>query len=411
MRCLRTSIPAIAAALALSACQALQGSGPHMANASSVGSEALPYDVIDLTPQSVVAFRAEAAPARTAPPITKPATTQFIVGPDDVLKVSIVERYVGGVFATLHQPSALVVTRRVAANGMIDVPFVGAVSVSGRNPRQIESDIAARLAGKANEPQVVVEVEADRTNTVTVSGAVARPGKLSIPAGTYSVVEAINSAGGPLYPGAQGGGAKAGSSPESPLVATASEMTTPPGYRLSSTFPTRAVMAPKPKLLNEASQMNVVVRRQGRVIVNAPFSALLTGADVALQRGDEIVVSPDPQVVTIIGAVQAAGNLPIVKPDTTLAEALGEAAGLFDPRANTTGVYIFRGPQSSRNASGRGRIFRLDLLQPASLLVARQFVVYPRDVIYVTNAPLYEYDKALVPIYRSLYAINAARNS
>lgn len=137
---------------------------------------------------------------------------------------------------------------------------------------------------------------------------------------------------------------------------------------------------------------------------------MVTG-DFSLQKGDEIVVSPNPQVVTLLGAVQKSGNLPIVKPDMNLADALGESSGLIDPIANRAGIYVFRPANSAFNQSDRGRIFRLDMSQPVSPFVARQFAVHPSDVIYVSNSPVYEYDKALTPIYRTLYAVSSAKRS
>ena len=59
--------------------------------------------------------------------------------------------------------------------------------------------------------------------------------------------------------------------------------------------------------------MRVVLRRQGKVVADLPYSTILVGGDVALQKGDEIVISPESQVVTIIGAVAKSGNLPIAK--------------------------------------------------------------------------------------------------
>ena len=47
------------------------------------------------------------------------------------------------------------------------------------------------------------------------------------------------------------------------------------------------------------------------------------------------------------------------------------------------------------NPSARARVFRLDLDQPVSIFVAQQFGIQPHDVVYVTNAPLYEYNKIL----------------
>jgi polysaccharide export outer membrane protein len=41
----------------------------------------------------------------------------------------------------------------VAADGMINVPFAGAIPVAGKSPQAIEKEIARSLSGKANQPQ------------------------------------------------------------------------------------------------------------------------------------------------------------------------------------------------------------------------------------------------------------------
>jgi polysaccharide export outer membrane protein len=398
--------------LAIAGCQATPGEGPNMLGAARTSTDALPFDIVDLTPQSVIAYRPGSLPATAASPVKQASTPPFAVGPADVLKVHIVERYTGGVFATLHEPNTLVVTRRVTVDGTIDVPFVGTVPVAGRDLRQIQAEILGRLAGKANEPQVMVELETDRTNVVTVSGAVAKPGPLSLMDGTRSVLEAIDRAGGPVFEVAQSGAPQPQSSSSGASLAThAPGGAGLGGYGLSTGGgSSRSVLSPTPKTLSDASQMRVVVRRQGKVIAEEQLSKIMMGGDIPLQKGDDVVVSPNNQVVTILGAVQRAGNLPIIKPDMTLADALGESGGLLDPRADRTGVLVFRPPETVANPGNRGHIFRLDLVEPVSIFVARQFALYPQDVLYVTNAPLYEYDKILSPLYRTLSIINTVRS-
>jgi len=92
-------------------------------------------------------------------------------------------------------------------------------------------------------------------------------------------------------------------------------------------------------------------------------------------------------------------------------EALGTVGGLADQRANKTGVYVFRMGDLQKNPTARARVFRLDLYQPVSIFIAQQFPIQARDVIYVTNAPLYEYDKILTSIYRTFSIVGVARGT
>jgi len=220
------------------------------------------------------------------------------------------------------------------------------------------------LAGKAQDPQVIVEFVADRTHTIMISGDIKNPGRVSILEGVRSVVDAINRAGGPT------GGQNSG-----------------------------------------PNQLQVVVRRQGQVILTAQWSELLAGGDIAIQKGDEIVIRPNSRVFTVLGAVMKSGNVEMTKHNLSLIEALGSVGGLNDIQANKTGVYVFRMADLQNNPAARARVFRLDLLQPVSMFVGQQFGLQPRDVVYVTNAPLYEYDKILTSIYRTFSIISVVRST
>ena len=53
----RPVVVGLGLALALAGCQVIPGDGPWMGGAQASSTEALPFDVIDLTPTTVVAFR------------------------------------------------------------------------------------------------------------------------------------------------------------------------------------------------------------------------------------------------------------------------------------------------------------------------------------------------------------------
>jgi len=355
---------AIGLGLGASACTALPGDGPWMGGAQSTSTEALPFDVIDLTPTTVVAYRQAPTPDRPSTTSSLSPAQRLTVAPGDSLKVRIFERYGGNIFPTIQGQSADLGIQRVSEDGNIIVPVVGTVPVSGLDLNQIEKRIIQQLGNKVQEPEVIVEFDSPRTHTVMVSGDVKNPGRVSMLEDVRSVVDAINKAGGPLA---------------------------------SAT--------------GTANQLQVVVRRNGQVILTAQFSDLLAGADIPVQKGDEIVVRPNSRVFTVLGAVQRSGNVEMTKHNLTLLEALGQVGGLSDVRANKTGVYVFRMGDLETNPTARGRVFRLDLFQPVSIFVAQEFGLRARDVIYVTNAPLYEYDKILTSIYRTFSVVGIARGN
>ena len=351
--------------LGVAACTALPGDGPWMGGAQTTSTEALPFDVIDLTPTTVVGYRQPPTPDRPTSVTSSLSPAQRLtVAPGDSLRVRIYERYGGNIFPTIQGQSADLGIQRVAENGSIKIPVVGVVRVAGLDLNQIEARIIQELGNKVQEPEVIVEFDSPRTHSVMVSGDVKNPGRISMLEDVRSVVDAINKAGGPI---------------------------------VSQT--------------GTANQLQVVVRRNGQVILTSQFSDLLAGSDIAVQKGDEIVVRPNSRIFTVLGAVVRSGNVEMTKHNLTLLEALGQVGGLNDVRANKTGVYVFRMGDLETNPTARGRVFRLDLFQPVSIFVAQQFGLQPRDVIYVTNAPLYEYDKILTSIYRTFSIIGIARGN
>ena len=361
---------AIVLGLALGAggCTALPGDGPWMGGAQSGSSEALPFDVIDLTPTTVVAYRQPESPDRpTSVASNLSAAVHIVIAPGDSLRVRIYERYGGNIFPTISGMAADLGVQRVAEDGTIKVPVVGIVQVAGLGLNQVEDRIIQQLGNKVQEPEVIVDFDSPRTQTVMVSGDVKKPGRWSILDDIRTVVDAINAAGGP-----SGGG---------------SQLAVP------------------------ANQLEVVVRRDSQVILRAQLSDLLAGADIPVQKGDEIVVRSNPRVYTVLGAVMKSGNVEMTKANLSLLEALGNVGGLQDERANKTGVYVFRMGDLLNNPTAKARVFRLDLYQPVSIFVAQQFGVQAHDVVYVTNAPLYEYDKILSSIYRTFSIIGVARGN
>lgn len=355
--------------IGVAACTALPGDGPWMGGAGGTATEALPFDVIDLTPTTIASYRQAPVVDRVSIVANLSAGGRVAVAPGDVIKVRIFEPYEGSIFPTIQRPGADFGNQRVTDEGNITVPFVGTVHVAGLDLNQIEKKIAQQVStsGKAQDPQVIVDFVADRTHSVMVSGDVKNPGRVSVLEGVRSVGEAINRAGGVV------GGSTAGGT--------------------------------------GANQVEVVVRRQGQIILQIQYSDLLAGGDIPLQKNDEIIVRPNARMFTVLGAVIKAGNVEMPKHTISLLEAMGMVGGLNDQRANKTGVYVFRMGDLQNNPTARARVFRLDLYQPVSIFIAQQFPVLPKDVVYITNAPLYEYDKVLTSIYRTFSIVGVMRGT
>ena len=138
--------------------QAVRRAGRGRGGRRPGSTEALPFDVIDLTPTTVVAYR-QTVPDRPSTTSNLSAGVQINVAPGDSLKVRIFERYAGNIFPTLQGQGADLGVQRVEEDGSINVPFVGKVHVAGLNLTQIEQKIIQQLGNKAQEPEVIVEFD------------------------------------------------------------------------------------------------------------------------------------------------------------------------------------------------------------------------------------------------------------
>jgi protein involved in polysaccharide export with SLBB domain len=85
-------------------------------------------------------------------------------------------------------------TQKIGTDGSLSLPLVGEVHAAGKNPGELQSELATLYKPQLQDNEVVVTLET-RAVPVVVSGAVQKPGKIIFerPA---TVLEAIMEAGG-----------------------------------------------------------------------------------------------------------------------------------------------------------------------------------------------------------------------
>jgi polysaccharide export outer membrane protein len=116
---------------------------------------------------------------------SKGERANYIVGPGDVLTVHVFyEPQLSGNF-------------RVENDGHFGYPFLGRVSAGGRTVGAIATQLKDRLSeGYLRNPQVTVDVEQFRSQSVFVMGEVRTPGKYIL-SGSITLLDALAQAGSP----------------------------------------------------------------------------------------------------------------------------------------------------------------------------------------------------------------------
>jgi len=347
---------------------ALPSSGPSLETVQKqvdqVGAPAIPLlEVTAPLAQRMVAMRrGDISFAQRWGQVSPPG---FALGPGDVLEVSIWEAPPASLFgaASMDLRSGNASARvnvlpgqMVAADGTLDVPFAGAIPVAGRSVAAVQAQIAQRLRGKANQPQVVVRLLQNATSTVTVVGEVSSSVRMPLTAKGERLLDALAAAGGVRQP---------------------------------------------------VGKMSVQLTR-GTQVLSMPLERVIASPaeNIVLQPGDVITAFHQPLSLTVLGATGSNRELEFEAKGITLAQALGRVGGLQDQRADARGIFIFRledpavlpleRKPAQTTADGKVPVvFRLDLKDPASFFAAQDFQMQNRDVVYVSNAPAAELQKFL----------------
>jgi polysaccharide export outer membrane protein len=91
--------------------------------------------------------------------------------------------------------------------------------------------------------------------------------------------------------------------------------------------------------------------------------------------------------------------IPMIRGRLTVADALSQAGGILDTDANARQIYIVRGATANPKQPD---IYRLDMTQPDSLLLATQFPLKPLDVVYVGTAGAVQFNRLVNQVLPTL---------
>jgi polysaccharide export outer membrane protein len=158
----------------------------------SIALIALIFSLANLHAQSVAVSESNGLqPSNTVRTATAPngdlqtdrATSQFILGPADVIRVNV------------WKNTDLSQTVTVGPDGFVSLPLLGDVHVAGMTANQLAQSLSSRLTSYVVSAQVTVSVVEIRSRQVYVTGQVGKPGGYSLVA-PITVLQLIAQAGG-----------------------------------------------------------------------------------------------------------------------------------------------------------------------------------------------------------------------
>jgi polysaccharide export outer membrane protein len=254
---------------------------------------------------------------------------------------------------------------RIQPDGTITYAYAANIPAAGKTIRQLHDILVTKLSEIIENPQLDVKIVGFNSQKAYVTGEVKNPGVLRVTEIPLTLIDALNQAGG----------------------------------------------------LTERADWRTVSFTRDNQTENIRLDDFYTRGDISqnrlLKHGDIIHVNrTDNQKVFVLGDVAKAGSIEINRYGLSLAEALSDVGGLNEQTANANGVFVLR----KRPANEEGVIadvYQLYAQNVVALVLADQFKLQPRDIVYVTTAPIARWNRLisqLVPTVSALENISTIKN-
>ncbi|WP_322025774.1 polysaccharide biosynthesis/export family protein [Burkholderia sp. BCC1977] len=237
--------------------------------------------------------------------------------------------------------------------GNLAFPYVGELHVAGMSTSEIQATLRARLKQWFVAPQLTVRVASYRANRVYIDGEVRAPGAQPLNDVPMTLLEAVTRAGG---------------------------------------------------FTEDADQSRLTLVRGGDAYpVDLPglIRERLDPSRIVLRKGDLLQVGARDQFgVYVMGEVNKPTTaLPLRDGRLSLADALSQAGSINPGTSDPRQTYVIRG-----GVDRQAQVFHLDGRSPVSMVLANEFELQPRDVVYVDSTKLARFGRVLAQL---LPAINA----
>ena len=243
---------------------------------------------------------------------------------------------------------------RVQANGTFFYPYVGQIMARGRTPASVREDLTTRLANFIPDPQIEVRVAGYKSQAVSITGQVGSANRQPLTDTPLTLLDAIDAAGG---------------------------------------------------LATDADPRRIILRRGGRshtVDMQAFLEQGVIENNPILRDGDVVNVPRlEPQEAYLLGQIVTQSTVDLTRENVTLTQALTRVGGLREDQADARGIFVFRDTPMGIN------VYQLDASNPTAFLIGTRFVILPKDVIYVTTAPLYRWNRLISDLLPSLTSVRA----
>ncbi|NNC64309.1 MAG: hypothetical protein HKN84_05960 [Gammaproteobacteria bacterium] len=371
-------VTAIALAWSLSACTSLPGFEPPGEDSASQwfgetddgveSADGYDFEVHRISPALLADLDSsiETAYLRYGGLPEPPSSGDYAIGPGDVLGIIVYGH------PDITNPAALTETlessgRVVDSRGQIFVPFSGTLQVAGLTAREVRDLVTSELSRVISDPQVDVRVLQFRSQKIFVTGDLERPCTIPVTDSPINVIEAL-------------------------------------------TVCQSRVTGPSTEISNVNS---ILLLREGRTyVINLSLLYRSGGGPIQLQHGDRLIVDNRLNKVFVIGEFARQTTVDLAAGSSTLADAIAAAGGLDLNTADPGAIFVIRAALPTEPVDTvaadpgiRASAYHLDASSVEAMILADQFQLQPRDIVFAAPAGLVNFNRALALITPSIDAL------
>ncbi|MCW5733920.1 MAG: polysaccharide export protein [Enhydrobacter sp.] len=376
------SILTVLLAVCLMGCDALPGVAPSSAQLVRTQDENWEVYQVKVTSRITRALGSARDPIFPKAFRTQTYTPNVTLRPGDIIGITVYEQPGSTLFGSTV-PALITGTPGQAApqastlplqviepDGALTIPYVGRVRVAGSTPSQAAASIQRGLESQTVNPQVVVSLVSNASNTVSVAGEVNRAGLMPLTLRGERLLDVVAWGGGPRF---------------------------------------------------TSVQMDVRLMR-GREVFSVPLQEIMSNPDdnIVVKPNDNIVLVHNPKTFIVMGTALRVNQYPFEVENVSLAEAIAKAGGGIETTTNLAAIFLFRyepgsvartvltvDPQAVDaryvtprvgSLDGDARVpimYRVDMTQADGYFFAQQLRLRDKDVVLMATAEAAQFLKVM----------------
>lgn len=264
-----------------------------------------------------------------------------------------------GVGATIaNAPPAQGAGRVIEENGRLYFPLIGDQQAAGMTIKEFRQRVIRQLSAYIKDPQVDVSVLSYRSQRVFLNGEVRAPGVYPITDIPQRISDLVGIAGGTTI---------------------------------------------------EADMNNVTLIRDKKTYSLDLYDFYYegrTGENILLKAGDVVnVADRQSRKVFVMGEVLKPGSQVMRRGKVSLTEAIMDAGGVNQFSVAAGRVYVLRADEN-----GAPLLYQLDASQPEAMVLGSQFILKPRDYVFVNPTDLTVIGRTVAQLLQGLGVTAQTRN-